>query len=79
MRRFPGFGRPCVRLEWTLTGKRAVNRHLGRNQIYHLATADLNAFLRRNIRLERVDHVALGNLLFPPRRVGASQKLDRFS
>src|SRR5215470_16923927 len=68
MRHFPGggFGRPCVRLEWTLTGKRAL---LGGNQIYHLATADLNAFLRRNIRLERVDHVALGNLLFPPRRI----------
>jgi hypothetical protein len=49
-------------LEWTLIGKRALTRHLGGNQIYHLATADLNAFLKRNVRLERVDHVALGNL-----------------
>jgi len=57
-----GLGGLCVRLEWTLTGKRALTRHLGGNQIYHLATADLNAFLRRNLRLERVDHVALGNL-----------------
>src|SRR5262249_14350370 len=44
-------------------------RHLGGNQIHHLATADLNAFLKRNLRLERVDHVALGNLLCPPRRI----------
>jgi hypothetical protein len=57
-----GFGGPCVRLEWTLTGKRALTRHLGGNQIKHLLTADLNAFLRRNIRLERANHVALGNL-----------------
>src|SRR5262249_19466541 len=64
-----GFGGLCVRLEWTLTGKRALTRHLGGNRINHLATADLNAFLRRNLRLERVDHVALGNLLFPPRRI----------
>jgi hypothetical protein len=27
-----------------------------------LLTTDLNAFLKRNIRLERVDHLALGNL-----------------
>jgi hypothetical protein len=64
-----GFGGLCVRLEWTLTGKRALTRHLGGNQIQHLATADLNAFLKRNLRLERVDHVALGNLLFPPRPI----------
>jgi hypothetical protein len=64
-----GFGGLCVRLEWTLTGKRALTRHLGGNQIHHLATADLNAFLKRNIRLERVDHVALGKLLFPPRPI----------
>jgi hypothetical protein len=65
-----GFGGLCVRLEWTLTGKRALTRHLGGNQIKYLLTADLNAFLSRNLRLERVDHVALGNLLFiTPRRI----------
>jgi len=64
-----GFGGLCVRLEWTLTGKPALTRHLGGNRINHLATADLSAFLKRNLRLERVDHVALGNLLFPPRRI----------
>jgi hypothetical protein len=64
-----GFGGLCVRLEWTLTGKRALTRHLGGNQIHHLATADLNAFLKRNLRLERIDHAALDNLLFPPRRI----------
>jgi hypothetical protein len=42
--------------------KAALDRHLGGNQINDLLTADLNAFLKRNIRLERVDHVALGNL-----------------
>jgi hypothetical protein len=64
-----GFGGLCVRVEWTLTGKPALTRHLGGNRINHLATADLNAFLKRSLRLERVDHVALGNLLFPPRRI----------
>src|SRR6266540_2607822 len=64
-----GFGGLCVRLEWTLTGKRALTRHIGGNQIHHLATADLNAFLKRNLRLERVDHAALGKLLFPRSRI----------
>jgi hypothetical protein len=64
-----GFGGLCVRLEWTLTGKPALTRHLGGNQIPHVVIADLNAFLTRNLRLERVDHVVLGNLLSPPRRI----------
>jgi hypothetical protein len=51
-----------IRLEWTLTGKSALERHLGGNQISHLQNADLNDFLKRNIRLERVDDVAVGNL-----------------
>src|SRR5262249_37054466 len=34
----------------------------GGDQINHLLATDLNAFFRRNLRLERVDHVALGNL-----------------
>jgi len=59
-----GFGGPCVRLEWTLTGKRALARHLGGNQIKDLIAADLNDFLSRNLRLERANHVALGNLFF---------------
>jgi hypothetical protein len=58
-----GFGELILRLEWTLAGKPALTRHLGGNEIKHLLTADLHAFLKRNIRLERVDHVALGNLL----------------
>jgi hypothetical protein len=57
------FGRLRVRIEWTLTGKRALTRYLGGNQIKHLLTADLNAFLKRSIRLEQVNHAALGNLL----------------
>jgi hypothetical protein len=57
-----GFGAPCMRLEWTLTGKPALTRHLGGNQIQHLRTADLNVFLKRNIRLERVN---LGKLFRP--------------
>jgi hypothetical protein len=64
-----GFGALCVRLEWTLTGKPALQRHLGGNQIHHQTSADLNAFLKRNLHLERVDHVALGNLLFPRQRL----------
>jgi hypothetical protein len=57
-----GFSGLIVRLEWTLTGTRALTRHSGGNQINDLMTADLNAFLERNIRLERVDHVAFGKL-----------------
>jgi len=57
-----GFGGPIVRLEWALTGKAALTRHLGGNQIDDLLTADLNAFLKRNIRLECVDHIEFGKL-----------------
>ena len=56
------FGALCVRIEWTLTGKAALTRHLGGNQIKDLLAADLNAFLKRNLRLEQIDHVAFGNL-----------------
>lgn len=59
-----GFGDLVVRLEWTLKGKPALDRgrYLGGNQIHDLLNADLNDFLARNIRLEQVDYVALGNL-----------------
>ena len=57
-----GFGDLIVRLEWTLAGKPALIRHLGGNQIEHLRVADLNRFLVRNIRLERPDLAALGDL-----------------
>ena len=62
--KLPGgsFGAPCMRLEWTLTGQRALIRHLGGNSIKDLLRADLNAFLKRNLRLERANYVALGNL-----------------
>jgi hypothetical protein len=58
-----GFGAPCVRIEWTLKGKAAIDRHLGGNKIKDLLKADLNKFLKDNLRLEKVDHVALGKLL----------------
>ena len=57
------FGGPCLRIEWTLKGKAAIDRHLGGNKIKDLLKADLNNFLRRNLRLEKVNHIALGNLL----------------
>ena len=62
--KLPGgcFGRCVIRLEWTLKGGRALERHLGGNQITDLLAGDLNAFLRRNLRLARVDHVAVGKL-----------------
>ena len=62
--KLPGgtFGpRLCVRLEWTLK-RAALARHLGGNKINDLLTVDLNAFLKRNLRLRRVDHVAFGKL-----------------
>jgi hypothetical protein len=62
--KLPGrrFGACIIRLEWTLKGKRALLRHLGGNQLTDLLAADLNAFLKRNPRLARVDHVAVGKL-----------------
>ena len=62
--KLPGrrFGACIIRLEWTLKGKRALVRHLGGNQLTDLLAADLNAFLKRNLRLARVDHVAVGKL-----------------
>jgi hypothetical protein len=56
------FGRPILRMEWTLKKKPALGRYLGGNQISDLLRADLNGFLKRNLRLERADHLALGKL-----------------
>jgi len=56
------FGGPCVRLEWTLKGKAAIQRHLGGNKIKNLTT-DLNKFLKDNLQLEKVDYVALEKLV----------------
>lgn len=70
------FGGLCVRLEWTLSGQRALTRHLGGNQIDNLLKADLNAFLARNVRLEQVDRVALGNLF---RGIKITARRDRKS
>jgi hypothetical protein len=71
------FGAPMIRLEWTLSGKRALVRHLGGNQIPDLLAADLNAFLRRNLRLARVDHVAVGKLFKVRRRTNHSRSMGR--
>ena len=62
--KLPGgrFGRFVIRLEWTLKGGRALVRHLGGNQITDLFAADLNAFLKHNLRLARVNHAKVGEL-----------------
>jgi hypothetical protein len=57
------FGGPCLRIEWTLKGKSAIERHLGGNKIKDLLQADLNKFLHDNLRLQKVDLVALGKLI----------------
>jgi hypothetical protein len=56
------FGGLVVRLEWTLKRKPAITRYFGGNQLINLLDADLNIFLERAIRLEQVDHLALGAL-----------------
>ena len=57
------FGVPLVvRLEWTLRRKAAVVRYLGGNLIKNILNLDLGQFLTDNLRLERVDYVAFGNL-----------------
>jgi hypothetical protein len=56
------FGGLCVRLEWTLTGRRALARHLGGNHVHNLTTLNLTKFINRNLRLVRVDYAALGRL-----------------
>jgi hypothetical protein len=79
------FGELIVRLEWTLKGKHALTRHIGGNQIEHLLAADLNAFLKRNLRLEEFDPVAFGNLfkikrkrgLGTPAPAGAAQEIKK--
>jgi hypothetical protein len=72
LRKLPGggFGDEHVRLEWTLSRKPAVVRHVGGNKIDDLLTADLGKFIDRNLRLEQVDRVKLGYLLagIPARR-----------
>ena len=60
------FGGKHVRLEWTLSRKQAITRHLGGNKIKDLLTANLGAFLDRNLRCEKVDVVALGKLFSLP-------------
>lgn len=55
------FGRLILRLEWTLKGKSALERHLGGNQLHDLLAADLNGFLEHNLCLERVNHAAIGD------------------
>ena len=72
LRKLPGggFDDEHVRLEWTLSRKPAVVRHVGGNRIEDLLTADLGEFMERNLRLEEVNHVKLGYLLggIPSRR-----------
>ena len=65
-----GFGDEHIRLEWTLSRKPAVVRHVGGNKIEDLLIADLGKFMERNLRLEQVDPVQLGYLLggIPARR-----------
>ena len=77
--KLPGgcFGRCVIRLEWTLKGGRALERHLGGNQITDLLAADLNAFLRRNLRLARVDHVAVGKLFKVKRGGNHARRMSR--
>jgi len=63
-----GFGEPCVHLEWTLKYKTAINRYLAGNQtndfkLKDLLKADLGKFAETNLRLEKVDHLALGELI----------------
>jgi hypothetical protein len=88
--KLPGgrFGPSIIRLEWTLKGKPALVRHIGGNQIADLLSVDVNVFLRRNLRLARVDHVAVGKLFkvkrgsnrsLPISRGGAPRILKQFS
>jgi len=72
LRKLPGggLGDEHVRLEWTLSRKPAVVRHIGGNKVEDLLTADLGEFIDRNLRLEEVDDVALGYVIqgIPARR-----------
>lgn len=56
------FGSLCVRIEWTLTGRRALTRHLGGIDLHSLSTDNLTKFINRNLRLVQVDYAALGKL-----------------
>ena len=56
--------RAVTHFEWTLKGG-AVKRHLGGNQIDDLLNANLRTFVGKHLKLERVDHAAVGKLLAP--------------
>jgi hypothetical protein len=75
--KLPGgrFGACIIRLEWMLKGKPALVRHLGGNQITDLIAADFDAFLESNLRLARVDHVAVGKLFKVRRRTNHAQSM----
>jgi hypothetical protein len=77
--KLPGgcFGACTIRLEWTLKGRRALVRHIGGNQINDLLSADLNAFLKDNLRLARVDHVAVGKLFKVRRCTNHARSMGR--
>jgi hypothetical protein len=73
------FGGLCVRLEWTLKGKRAIERYLGGNQIKDLAIADLADFCRQNMRLVRVDYAMLGELFGGQPVAAASSRMAQWT
>ena len=81
--KLPGgkFGKPIVRVEWTLRGS-ALERHLGGKRLADLVVADLNEFLEKQICLEQVDQDQLELLLsdggrrFTRTRRRKSTKLD---
>jgi len=55
---------PVTHFEWTLKGV-AIKTHLGGNQIGDLLNANLRTFVGKHLKLERVDHAAVGKLLAP--------------
>lgn len=63
------FGPLILRAEWTLRTPAALTRHLGGKDLRALLRADLEAFVRRQVVVAEVDHLKLGTLLMPSRRL----------
>jgi hypothetical protein len=71
------FGAAMLRLEWTLKGTRALQRYLNGNQINDLLSANPNAFPARNLRLARVDHIAVGKVFKVKRGRNHARSMNR--
>ena len=59
------FGELGIHMEFKLSGERAIVGHLGGDQLDDLINADLMAFIKNNLILEKLDREKLARLIMP--------------